>query len=81
VKIMDRRKLAKDIVRGLELAFDKLPEEAVDVVVEILMENNVQRGVDVCPVCRGTRQDPAYSQLPANCPACGGTGVAADASR
>jgi hypothetical protein len=29
---------------------------------------------DVCPVCRGTRQDPAYSEIPVNCPACGGTG-------
>jgi phage FluMu protein Com len=30
---------------------------------------------DVCPVCDGKRQDPAFSQIPVKCPACNGTGL------
>ena len=32
------------------------------------------RAADVCPVCEGKRQDPAFSQIPVKCPACNGTG-------
>ncbi len=28
-----------------------------------------------CPVCKGTRQDPAYSEIPVKCPNCNGSGT------
>ncbi len=50
-------------------------ESAADYLVELLESGLTMRTVDVCPVCNGTRQDPAYSHIPVNCPACQGTGI------
>ena len=44
---------------------------------EVLRLRNIEesiREVKVCPVCCGTRQDPAYSQIPVVCSSCNGIG-------
>ncbi len=44
---------------------------------EVLRLKNIEertRKVEVCPVCHGTRQDPAYSQIPVKCRQCNGIG-------
>lgn len=44
---------------------------------EVLRLRNIEENakeVKVCPVCRGTRQDPAYLQISVVCHSCNGTG-------